>query len=133
MNHEIEVTSTIPKMESMVREESLKDRLSKYKNKANIQLQRLEEICDVYDIQLFGRSSIEVETLLNQLEDITENGNRIKVSERDVLETAREMEIKENITLTNALKLAEKLGYNEAAEILRVSVSAPKFFYNSTN
>jgi ferritin-like metal-binding protein YciE len=128
VNLEIQVASTIPRMQSQVREPNLKLKLKKLGNKANVQLQRLEELCDLYDIPLMGRSSIDVETMLNEMDNLETKENGTNMSKKDIEETAREMENKEEIMLSNALSLAKKLGYSEAVDILISSVSAPKFF-----
>jgi ferritin-like metal-binding protein YciE len=133
VNLELQVASTVPKMQLQVSEPDLKIRLKKLWNKANVQLQRLEELCDLYDIPLMGRSSIDVEAMLNQMDDLQVKEDGKNMSKKDILETAREMENKEEVMLNNALLLARKLGYSEAVDILNTTISGPKFFNDGTN
>jgi ferritin-like metal-binding protein YciE len=128
VNLEMQMASSIPKMRAQVNEKDLKVLLKKFSDKANIQLQRLEELCDLYDIPLMGRSSIDVEAMINEMESLELKNDGVGFSRKDVMETAREMENKEKITLSKALSLAKKLGYSEAVEILNATVSGPQFF-----
>jgi ferritin-like metal-binding protein YciE len=125
------IASTLVKFETQVREKEIKDLLKKCKDKANVQLQRLEELCDLYDIPLMGRSSIDVETLMNEIDKLEESKDKEGLSTKDILETAKEMEAKEKTTLCNALSLAKELHYEEAVDILNVTVSVPQYFNGS--
>lgn len=121
-NFELTTATALTKMEKATKDKSLRERLNKMKEKSQMQVQRMEDLCDIYDIAPEGRTSLAVENLVAELEK--QKMDEHFLSDEEINKQAAEIEKTEKWRLTNTLSLARGLQYQEAVDILSEAANA---------
>ncbi|MGK7394748.1 MAG: DUF892 family protein [Candidatus Cyclobacteriaceae bacterium M3_2C_046] len=117
-NVEIQMSLAFIKLERQASDQQLKNLFIQLQKNSQLKLMQLEELSEIYDIPLSEKNSPEVELLISEAEKFRMNYDDLAISDNELKTTARKIEDYEKNSISCALRIADKLGYNEAKEIL---------------
>ena len=130
LNTELKLQSIYPKMAKQATDAETKEYFSNLTKQATDQIVRLEELCEIYDINLDSLDSFEISSMMLEAEkmslDITDIDN-ISITNHELVKTAEKIRVQEKYFIDNAINLARQLNYLEAVDIL--SFTNPEIYY----
>ncbi|MFW5760274.1 MAG: DUF892 family protein [Cyclobacteriaceae bacterium] len=130
LNTEFKLQSIYPKMARQATKAETKEYFSSLTQQANDQIIRLEELCEIYDINLDSLENFEINAMMLEAEKMTLNSasnNNISITDHELLETAEKIKMQEKYYINSAINLAQQLHFMEAVDIL--SLTSPEIYY----
>lgn len=130
LNTEFKLQSIYPKMARQATKAETKEYFSSLTKQANDQIIRLEELCEIYDINLDSLENFEINAMMLEAEKMTLNStsnNNISITDHELVETAEKIKMQEKYYINSAINLAQQLHFMEAVDIL--SLTSPEIYY----
>jgi hypothetical protein len=120
---ESKLNQTIPLIVEKSKHEDETGRLLRWKNYASLQIQRLEEILDIYDISLTSADPLQTDLISRDIQ-LQLSLKKVKTKNKEELEgTIRKLGSQEEVLLEKCLNLSNKLNFQEARDILQEAVA----------
>lgn len=130
INTEIKLQSIYPKMEKQAKNKEIKNYFIELQQFSNLQLERLDELCEIYDIVVDSNESYEINSLMFEAEKLSLNDdevNRIDITDIELVQTIEKIKTEEEQYIHRAIDLAHDLHYEEAVDILNYTTTNKKF------
>lgn len=130
LNTELKLQSIYPKMGQQASKAETKKYFSSLTQQAVDQIIRLEELCEIYDINLDSLESFEINSMMLEAEKMmikSNNISNISVTDHELVQTAEKIRLQEKHFIHSAINLAQQLHYLEAVDIL--SFTIPEVYY----
>lgn len=130
LSTELKLQSIYPKMAQQATKAETKKYFSSLTNQANDQIIRLEELCEIYDINLDSLESFEINSMMLEAEKMSLNSKdicSISITDHELMQTAEKIRLQEKYYINTAINLAKQLHYLEAVDIL--SFTNPEIYY----
>jgi ferritin-like metal-binding protein YciE len=127
---ELKLQSIYPKMAQQATEAETKRYFSSLTQQAKDQIIRLEELCEIYDINLDSLESFEINAMMLEAEKMSLKNNdlsNISITDHELVQTAEKIKLQEKYFINSAINLAQQLHYMEAIDIL--SFTNPEIYY----
>jgi len=130
LNTELKLQSIYPKMAKQATDAETIEYFSKLTQQATDQIIRLEELCEIYDINLDSLDSFEISSMMLEAEKMSLDNtdiDRVSITNHELVQTAEKIRVQEKYFINNAINLAKQLNYLEAVDIL--SFTNPEIYH----
>jgi len=117
-NIEIQLNNLLPDVINKSNDNLVRHKIGRLQNYANLQLQRIEEIFDIYEIPMEDNQSLEIISLNNEIKNSLFEEDTLYLKNSEILHATENIKNQEVILINTSLNLANRLGYTEAEEIL---------------
>lgn len=123
---ETQLLKALPAFSEAAQSPSLKQRFSEHLETTKVQMRRLEDIAEEYDLSLTGVSDAAMSELIKNSQGLIARIGDPVLLDTAILGGADKIEHYEMAAYQSALDVAKKLGRNDVAEALQNTISEEK-------